>query len=56
MKVCEFATDQQLAIFALLVICTLSAGLKIDGSKELFLTVAGAIAGWMSKSVERVAQ
>ncbi len=51
-KLCEVATDQQLAVFALLVICALSGWFRVEGTKDLLLMVAGAIAGWMSSKAQ----
>jgi len=53
MKLCEIATDAQIGIFGLLCICFVSAAAGIEGSKDLFLMVAGAIAGWISKTGEK---
>ena len=50
MKFCDILTDQQLAIFALLVIVALTVSFGIDGAKDLLQMVAGGIIGWMSKS------
>jgi hypothetical protein len=50
MKLCEVATDAQIGIFALLAICLMAVITGTEGSKDIMLMVAGAIAGWISKT------
>ena len=50
MKLCEYATDQQIGVLALLVICVLAVGSGIEGSKDILIYVAGAISGWLTKT------
>jgi hypothetical protein len=41
-------TDQQAGLIALIVVAV-SACFAPDGAKEILLTIAGGIVGWMSK-------
>jgi hypothetical protein len=48
----NFLTDQQLGIVALLIICALAIGSGMDGSKDILLTISGALAGWLKGTVD----